>query len=188
MSKAFVKESEDEAELPDGSPVVPAGFKNYMTPRSHRRMQDELRQLLRVERPKVVEVVAWAAGNGDRSENGDYIYGKRRLREIDRRIRFLTKRLESAEVVDPRQQKRLDQVFFGATVTYASEDGTETTVTIVGVDEADFAHGQVSWVSPIARALSKAHEGDTVELRTPAGIEQIEVLQIRYGGADGDTG
>ena len=115
MSKAFVKESDDEADLPDGPPAVPAGFKNYMTPRSHRHMQDELRQLLRVERPKVVETVAWAAGNGDRSENGDYIYGKRRLREIDRRIRFLTKRLESAEVVDPRQQKRLDQVFFGAT-------------------------------------------------------------------------
>ena len=143
-------------------------------------MQDELRQLLRVERPKVVETVAWAAGNGDRSENGDYIYGKRRLREIDRRIRFLTKRLESAEVVDPQRQTRHDQVFFGATVTYANEDGVETTVTIVGVDEADFARGQVSWISPIARALMKAREGDVVELRAPAGIEQIEVLSIRY--------
>jgi len=188
MSKAFVKESDDEADLPDELPAVSAGFKNYMTPRSHRHMQDELRQLLRVERPKVVETVAWAAGNGDRSENGDYIYGKRRLREIDRRIRFLTKRLESAEVVDPRQQKGLDQVFFGATVTYATEDGTKTTITIVGIDEADFARGQVSWVSPIARALTKAHEGDTVELRAPAGVEQIEVLEIRYDGADGDTG
>jgi transcription elongation factor GreB len=188
MSKAFVKESDDEADLPDGLPAVSAGFRNYMTLRSHRHMQDELRQLLRVERPKVVETVAWAAGNGDRSENGDYIYGKHRLREIDRRIRFLTKRLESAEVVDPSQQKRLDQVFFGATVTYATEDGTETTITIVGVDEADFARGQVSWVSPIARALTKAREGDTVELRTPAGVEQIEVLAIRYGGVDGDTG
>ena len=188
MSKAFVKESDDEADLPDEPPAVPVGFKNYMTPRGHRQMQDELRQLLRVERPKVVEIVAWAAGNGDRSENGDYIYGKRRLREIDRRIRFLTKRLESAEVVDPRQQKRRDQVFFGATVTYATEDGTKTTITIVGIDEADFARGQVSWVSPIARALLKAHEGDTVELRAPAGVEQIEVLEIRYGGADGDTG
>jgi transcription elongation factor GreB len=188
MSKAFVKESNDEADLPDAPPAVPVGFKNYMTPRSHRLMQDELRQLLRVERSKVVETVAWAAGNGDRSENGDYIYGKRRLREIDRRIRFLTKRLESAEVVDPRQQKRLDQVFFGATVTYATEDGTETTITIVGIDEADFARGQVSWVSPIARALTRAHKGDTVELRAPAGVEQIEVLEIRYGGADGDTG
>ena len=188
MSKAFVKESDDEADLPDGPPAVPAGFKNYMTPRSHRHMQDELRQLLRVERPKVVETVAWAAGNGDRSENGDYIYGKRRLREIDRRIRFLTKQLENAEVVDPGQQKKLDQVFFGATVTYATEDGTETTITIVGVDEAEFARGQVSWVSPIARALSKGREGDIVELRTPAGIEQIEVIEIRYGGAEGDTG
>jgi transcription elongation factor GreB len=132
--------------------------------------------------------VAWAAGNGDRSENGDYIYGKRRLREIDRRIRFLTKRLESAEVVDPRQQKSRDQVFFGATVTYATADGTDKTITIVGIDEADFARGQVSWVSPIARALLKAHEGDTVELRAPAGIEKIEVLEIRYTGADGETG
>jgi transcription elongation factor GreB len=135
-----------------------------------------------------VETVAWAAGNGDRSENGDYIYGKRRLREIDRRIRFLTKRLESAEVVDPRRQKRRDQVFFGATVTYATADGTQTTITIVGIDEADFARGQVSWVSPIARALLKAREGDTVELRAPAGVEQIEVLEIRYTGADGETG
>jgi transcription elongation factor GreB len=174
MSKAFVKETDDEADLPDQLPAVPAGFKNYMTPGGHRRMQDELRQLLRVERPKVVETVAWAAGNGDRSENGDYIYGRRRLREIDRRIRFLTKRLESAEVVDPGQQKRLDQVFFGATVTYATEDGTENTITIVGIDEADFARGQVSWVSPIARALLKAQEGDTVELCAPAGVEQLE--------------
>ena len=187
MSKAFVKESEDDADLPDDPPAVPAGFKNYMTPRGHRRLQDELRQLLRVERPKVVETVAWAAGNGDRSENGDYIYGKRRLREIDRRIRFLTKRLESAEVVDPSQQKRRDQVFFGATVTYATEDGAETTITIVGIDEADFARGQVSWISPIARALLKAREGDTVELRAPAGVEQIEVLEIRYGDADGEN-
>jgi len=188
MSKAFVKESNDEADLPDATPAVPVGFKNYMTPRSHRRMQDELRQLLRMERPKVVETVAWAAGNGDRSENGDYIYGKRRLREIDHRICFLTKRLETAEVVDPRQQKRLDQVFFGATVTYAAEGGTETTITIVGIDEADFARGQVSWVSPIARALTRARKGDTVELRAPGGVEQIEVLEIRYGADDGDTG
>ena len=188
MSKAFVKESDDEVDLPDEQPAVPAGFKNYMTPCGHRQMQDELRQLLRVERPKVVETVAWAAGNGDRSENGDYIYGKRRLREIDRRMRFLTKRLESAEVVDPSRQKRRDQVFFGATVTYATKDGTENTITIVGIDEADFARGQVSWVSPIARALMKAREGDTVELRAPAGVEQIEVLEIRYAGADGETG
>src|SRR3974390_439307 len=134
MSKAFVKEPDGEAAQPDGPPAVPAGVKNYMTPRGHRRLQEELHQLLRVERPKVVETVAWAAGNGDRSENGDYIYGKRRLREIDRRIRFLSKRLESAEVVDPKRQKKPDQVFFGATVTYVNGRGSETTITIVGID------------------------------------------------------
>jgi transcription elongation factor GreB len=162
------------------APAVPVGVKNYMTPQGHSQMQGELHQLLRVERSKVVETVAWAAGNGDRSENGDYIYGKRRLREIDRRIRFLTKRLESAEIVDPKKQQRRDQVFFGATVSYAAADGTETTVTIVGVDEADFSRGQVSWVSPIARALLKAREGDIVELRAPGGVEPIEVLAISY--------
>jgi transcription elongation factor GreB len=187
MSKAFVKETDDAADLPDGPPAIPAGVKNYMTPEGHRRMQDELRQLLRVERPKVVETVAWAAGNGDRSDNGDYIYGKRRLREIDRRIRFLSKRLESAEVVDPNQQKKRDQVFFGATVTYANGRGTEMTITIVGIDEAGLNRGQVSWISPVARALMKAHQGDTVELRAPAGVEQIEVLTIRYGVADSQT-
>ena len=188
MSKAFVKETDDEADLPDERPAIPAGVKNYMTPEGHRRMQDELRQLLRVERPKVVETVAWAAGNGDRSENGDYIYGKRRLHEIDRRIRFLSRRLEVAEVVDPNQQKKRDQVFFGATVTYANGRGTEMTITIVGVDEADLDRGQVSWLSPVARALMKAYEGDIVELRAPAGVEQIEVLAIRYGAADSNNG
>src|SRR3954447_14860759 len=143
-------------------------------------MQDELRHLIGEERPKTVEIVSWAAGNGDRSENGDYLYGKKRLREIDRRIRFLTKRLESAEVVDPSRQTRRDQVFFGASVTYANEDGVERTVTIVGIDEADLERGQVSWISPIARALLKAHEGDAVEVRTPAGTEQIEIVEIRY--------
>jgi transcription elongation factor GreB len=187
MSKAFVKEPDGEADLPDEPPVIPAGVKNYMTPEGRRRMQDELRQLLRAERPKVVETVAWAAGNGDRSENGDYIYGKRRLREIDRRIRFLSKRLESAVVVDPNQQKKRDQVFFGATVTYADGCGTERTITIVGIDEADLSRGQVSWVSPVARALIKAHEGDIVELRAPSWVERIEVLGIRYGDADGKT-
>ena len=172
MSKAFVRETEEDAGLPDMAPSVSAGVKNYMTPQGHRQMQDELHGLLRLERPKVVETVAWAAGNGDRSENGDYIYGKRRLREIDRRIRFLTKRLESAEIVDPRRQQRRDQVFFGATVSYAAADGAETTVTIVGIDEADFARGQVSWVSPVARALLKAHEGDIVELRAPAELSR----------------
>src|SRR5262249_16106993 len=181
MSKAFVKETDDEADLPDQLPAVPAGFKNYMPPGGPRRMQDELRQLLRVERPKVVETVAWAAGNGDRSENGDYIYGKRRLREIDRRIRFLSKRLESAEVVDPNQQRNRDQVFFGATVTYVNTRGTEMTITIVGIDEADLDRGQVSWLSPIARALMKAHQGDIVDFPAPAGVDQIEVLAIRYG-------
>ena len=180
MSKAFIKESDDELELPDEAPAIPAGVKNYMTPEGHRRMQDELRRLVRDERPKVVDIVAWAAGNGDRSENGDYLYGKQRLREIDRRIRFLTKRLEAALVVDPRRQTRRDQVFFGASVTYANRHGAEKTVTIVGIDEADLERGQVSWISPIARALLKAHEGDTVELRTPTGPEQIEVLEIRY--------
>jgi transcription elongation factor GreB len=152
-----------------------------MTPQGHRHMQDELQRLLREERPKTVEVVAWAAGNGDRSENGDYLYGKKRLREIDRRIRFLSKRLETAVVVDPAAQKNRDQVFFGATVTYAREDGGEHTVTIVGIDEADLDRAKVSWISPIARALLKAGEGDIVDLRTPAGRERIEVLEIRYG-------
>ena len=182
MSKAFVKETEDEPEPTVEAPAIPAGVKNYMTPGGHRHMQQELRRLAREERPKVVEVVAWAAGNGDRSENGDYIYGKKRLREIDSRIRFLTKRLESAEVVDPRQQKNHDQVFFGATVTYADRRGAEKTVTIVGIDEADLDHGQVSWISPVARALMKAREGDVVELRTPAATEPIEVIEIRYQG------
>ncbi len=186
MSKAFVKETEDaddqaDVDPPDEAPAIPRGIKNYMTPRGRQQLEDELRGLLRVERPKVVETVAWAAGNGDRSENGDYIYGKRRLREIDRRIRFLTKRLEAAEVVDPAQQKRRDQVFFGATVTYLGARGGETTITIVGIDEADLARGQVSWISPIARALLKAREGDVVELRAPSGREEIEVLAIRYG-------
>ncbi|WP_207459866.1 transcription elongation factor GreB [Azospirillum sp. SYSU D00513] len=182
MSKAFTKESDNDADddLPEGAQPLPKGAKNYITPQGFQRLQDELRNLLRVERPKVVEVVSWAAGNGDRSENGDYIYGKKRLREIDRRIRFLTKRLEIAQVVDPAEQKTRDRVFFGATVTYAREDGAENTITIVGVDEVDIDRNQVSWVSPIARALLKAQEGDLVDLRTPAGPEQIEVIAIRY--------
>lgn len=187
MSKAFTKETETEDELPDEPPALPEGVKNYMTPQGFQLMQDELRRLVREERPKVVEVVSWAAGNGDRSENGDYIYGKRRLREIDRRIRFLTNRLEAAEVVDPTRQKDLDRVYFGATVTYATSRGVEKTVTIVGIDEADLERGQVSWVSPIARALHKAGEGDIVELRTPGGIEPIEVISIRYRSAPTDS-
>lgn len=166
----------DEADAPS-----PVGVKNYITPKGFARLQEELRHLLRVERPKVVEVVSWAAGNGDRSENGDYLYGKKRLREIDRRIRFLNKRLDIAQVVDPAMQTRRDQVFFGATVTYANEDGEEKTVTIVGADEADLENGLVSWISPIARALLKAYEGDVVEVRTPSGRDRIEVVAISYG-------
>src|SRR6516225_9204394 len=187
MSKAFVKESDAEEDRREEPSVLPVGFKNYMTPQGHRQLQEELRKLLRVERPKVVDVVTWAAGNGDRSENGDYIYGKRRLHEIDRRIGFLSTRLESAEVVEPKQQKKLDQVFFGASVTYANERGNVKTITIVGIDEADLSRGQVSWVSPVARALMKAHQGDIVEVRAPSGLEQIEVLEIRYGDARGET-
>jgi transcription elongation factor GreB len=187
MSKAFVKETEDDPELPEESAAILAGTKNYMTPGGHRQLKDERERLLRVERPQVVETVAWAAGNGDRSENGDYIYGKQRLREIDRRVRFLSKRLETAEVVDPAQQKARDRVFFGATVTYANSRGDEATITIVGIDEADLARGQVSWVSPIARALIKAREGDVVELRAPAGTEQLEIIAIRYRDAAGEA-
>ena len=180
MSKAFVKETDDEPEVTVEAPAIPAGVKNYMTPEGHRQMQEELRRLMREERPKVVEVVAWAAGNGDRSENGDYIYGKRRLREIDRRIRFLTRRLDLAEVVDSSKQENLDQVFFGATVDYATADGETHTVTIVGIDEVDLDQGHVSWVSPIARALLKARIGDVVTLHTPAGPEQIDVVDVHY--------
>ena len=164
----------------DAGPALPAGVKNYMTPEGMQRLRDELHQLRLVERPKVVEVVSWAAGNGDRSENGDYIYGKKRLREIDRRMRFLIKRLEIAEVVDPAQQKNRDQVFFGAIVTYLDHREQERKVRIVGVDETRPDQGEVSWISPIARALLKAHEGDVVDVRTPTGPESVEILKIEY--------
>lgn len=164
----------------EDAPAIPAGGKNYMRPQGLAALQEELRRLMRVERPKVVDIVSWAAGNGDRSENGDYLYGKKRLREIDRRARYLTKRIESACVVDSAQQTRRDQVFFGATVTYAHEDDTENTVTIVGIDEANLEKGLVSWISPIARALMKAHEGDVVDLRTPSGRQKIEIVSISY--------
>ena len=164
----------------DDLPPLPAGKKNYMTPEGHARLVAERRKLWNEERPEVVRVVEWAAGNGDRSENGDYIYGKRRLREIDRRIRFLLKRLEIAEVVDPSLQKNREQVFFGATVTYADPRGTERTIRIVGIDEARHELGEVSWIAPVARALLRAREGDTVELRTPTGPETIEVVRIAY--------
>jgi len=181
MSKAFTKEPDDDAE-DDIAPedAAPAAVKNYMTPTGFAALQVELRQLLYTERPKIVEIVSWAAGNGDRSENGDYIYGKKRLREIDKRVRYLTKRIESAEVVDPAQQQKLQQVFFGATVTYAREDDSEHTVTLVGTDELDVEHGKISWISPVAKALMKARTGDLVELRTPAGSETLEVLSIHY--------
>jgi transcription elongation factor GreB len=181
MNKAFVKESSgDEDDLEAGLPPIPAGAKNYITPQGYQRIKDELLQLIDVERPEVVRVVHWAASNGDRSENGDYIYGKRRLREIDRRIRFLTKRLDLAEVVDPSAHLGSDQVFFGATVTYQNQKGEEQTITIVGIDEIDPLNGKVSWVSPVARALTKAREGDSVVLKTPAGIEELEILEVSY--------
>ena len=184
MSKAFTKETETDAVEPDAPDPLPKSLKNYVTPNGLRLLRDEFDCLRRVERPKVVEVVAWAAGNGDRSENGDYIYGKKRLREIDRRLRFLMKRIESAEVVDPARQKNRDRVFFGATVTYVDADGglddEESTLRIVGIDEASAARGEVSWVSPIARALMKAEEGDVVALRTPNGAKRIEVVKIAY--------
>jgi transcription elongation factor GreB len=171
----------DEDDDEDDGPALPSGTKNYMTPEGMARLRDELHHLRLVERPKVVEIVSWAAGNGDRSENGDYLYGKKRLREIDRRMRFLIKRLEIAEVVDPAQQKNRDQVFFGATVTYLDHREQERTIRIVGVDETRPDEGEVSWVSPIARALLKAREGDVVDVRTPTGPESIEVLRIAYG-------
>jgi transcription elongation factor GreB len=180
MSKAFTRETDADDEDGEASPPLPAGGRNYITPQGYARLKAELLHLIDEERPKVVEVVHWAASNGDRSENGDYLYGKKRLREIDRRIRFLTKRLEIAEVTDPSIHHGRAQVFFGATVTYAEESGTERTVTILGIDEADSAQGQVSWISPIARALLKANEGDVVKLVTPAGVQEVEVLEVRY--------
>ncbi len=181
MSKAFTKEADAVDEEDDVAlPPLPAGGKNYLTPQGYAALRAELLHLLDVERPKVVETVSWAAKNGDRSENGDYLYGKKRLREIDRRIRFLTKRLDVAEVADPSLHHGSDQVFFGATVTYATAGGAERTVTIKGIDEADSLKGEVSWISPIARALLKAREGDEVLLRTPAGVETIEILRVEY--------
>ena len=181
MSKAFTKESDgdDDDDVP-GLPPLPAGTRNYITPQGYARLRAEFMELLDVERPKIVETVSWAAKNGDRSENGDYLYGKKRLREIDRRIRFLTKRLDIAEVADPAVHHGSDQIFFGACVTYANSKGEERTITIMGIDEADSLKGEVSWVSPIARALLKAREGDEVQLMTPGGLEQLEVLEVRY--------
>jgi len=180
MSKAFVKESDDDEDMDGALPAIPAGAKNYITPRGYQRIKQELLQLIDVDRPEVVRIVHWAASNGDRSENGDYIYGKRRLREIDRRIRFLTKRMDLAEVVDPSVHHGSDQVFFGATVTYETQAGEQHTITILGIDELDPLNGKISWVSPVARALTKAREGDTVTLQTPGGLEELEILNVSY--------
>src|SRR5689334_2506050 len=182
MSKAFTRETDgdDDDEEEAGLPPLPAGGKNYITPQGYARLRAELLHLIDEERPKVVEVVHWAASNGDRSENADYQYGKKRLREIDRRIRYLTKRLEAAEVVDPATREETDQVFFGATVTYANKKGDEQTIRIVGIDEMDPARHYVSWISPIARAFIKCREGDTVTLRTPGGDEELEIVEVRY--------
>ncbi len=185
MSKAFTKESDSGNEDDLGLPPLPAGGKNYITPQGFARLRSELLDLMDNERPKVVEAVHWAAKNGDRSENGDYLYGKKRLREIDRRIRFLTKRLEIAEVTDPALHHGRDQVFFGAHVTYEDAAGDSRTVRIVGIDEADSAQGDVSWISPVARALLKAREGDVVKLITPHGPQDIEVVQVVYPAPTG---
>ncbi len=187
MSKAFTKESDqdEDDELPPPPPLP--GGKNYITRAGYDRLRAELFTLMDDERPKIVEIVHWAASNGDRSENGDYLYGKKRLREIDRRIRFLTRRLEIAEVVDASIHHGGDQVFFGVTVTYADDAGNQTTVTILGVDEADSAQGEISWVSPVARALLKAKVGDVVRLIVPGGAQELEVLAVNYpapGNAD----
>ncbi|SFW32123.1 transcription elongation factor GreB [Nitrosovibrio sp. Nv17] len=186
MSKAFTREPNpadalDEDAIPDPSPAMPAGARNYITPHGHARLVDELAWLVHTERPRVTETVAWAAGNGDRSENGDYIYGKKRLREIDRRIRFLTRRLDAAELVDPAAPRDDgEQIFFGATVTFANPQGEERTVSIVGVDEIDTARGHISWISPMARALIKARQGDVVTLHAPGGTEELEILEVAY--------
>jgi transcription elongation factor GreB len=189
MSKAFTKETDndDDDDLEGGLPPLPAGAKNYITPGGHRRLKEELTYLLNKERPVVTSAVSWAAKNGDRSENADYQYGKKRLREIDRRIRFLTKRLDNAEIVDPaapREDEVAERVFFGATVTYANEAGDEKTITIVGVDELDLSRGHITWISPLARTLMKARVGDTVVLRAPGGEEDLEIVEVRYEGIE----
>jgi transcription elongation factor GreB len=179
MSKAFTRETDGEDD-DLALPPLPAGSKNYITPQGYATLREELFELIDNERPRIVEIVHWAASNGDRSENGDYHYGKKRLREIDRRIRFLTKRLEIAEITDPSNHHGKDQVFFGATVTYVDEADVERTVTILGIDEADSLKAEVTWVSPIARALLKAREGDVVKLVTPVGVQEVEVVEVRY--------
>jgi transcription elongation factor GreB len=180
MSKAFTKESDGDDDDEPQLPALPAGGKNYITPQGYARLKSELLDLIDNERPKIVDIVHWAASNGDRSENGDYIYGKKRLREIDRRIRFLTKRMEIAEISDPSVHFGSDQIYFGATATYIDGKGLSRSVTILGIDEADSTQNQVSWVSPIARTLLKAREGDVLKLVTPLGVEEIEVVKVSY--------
>ena len=182
MSKAFTKENDNAPDDEDEEVIapLPVGSKNYMTPAGHIRMREEFDQLWKIERPKLVETIHWAASNGDRSENGDYIYGKRRLREIDRRLRYLGKRLENAEVVDPAIREDTDQVFFGATVMVVDEQNAAATFSIVGIDEADPSKNHISWISPMARALMKAREGDTVTLLTPGGRREMQILEVRY--------
>jgi transcription elongation factor GreB len=185
MSKAFTKEADgDEDDELESSSPLPTGSKNYLTPGGYRKLRDELDHLWKVERPALVKTVAWAASNGDRSENGDYIYGKKRLREIDRRVRFLRKRLDMAEVVDPSTRGDCDQVFFGATVTVCDENGCENVYSIVGVDEADVGNGRISWVSPLARALTRLREGEVATLRTPVGASELEIVSVVYSALD----
>jgi transcription elongation factor GreB len=184
MSKVVPQRADDEDDE-DGAPPIPAGTKNYITPSGYKRLKDEALHLLDKERPEVVRVVQWAASTGDRSENADYIYGKRRLREIDRRIRFLTKRLDLAEVVDPTaRDEDTDQVFFGATVTLADEDGSENIYTIVGIDEADVTRGRISWISPLARALLKRREGEQITFKAPGGDQVLEIVGVEYNPID----
>jgi len=185
MNKAFTRETDDadDDDAPDAAPLLPQGTRNYMTPGGFARLKGELDHLVGVERPQLVATVSWAAGNGDRSENGDYIYGKKRLREVDRRIRFLVRRLDRAEVVDPSARAGdddEDRIYFGATVDVVNAKGEERTISIVGVDEIDTARGYISWVSPMARALIKAREGDSVTLQTPGGTEELEIAAVRY--------
>lgn len=191
MSKAFTKESEqdNDDDLEEGASPLPVGSKNYITPAGCQRLKDEFQYLLNKERPAVTSAVSWAAKNGDRSENADYQYGKKRLREIDKRLRFLTKRLDKAEVVDPAARRDVDiaeRVFFGATVIYANADGVENTVTIVGIDELDLKRGYITWISPLARALMKARSGDSVVLRAPGGVEALEIIEVRYQAVEID--
>lgn len=186
MNKAFVKETDgdDDDDEVIVAPTLPAGTKNYMTPAGYAQLEAEFNLLWKTERPTLVETISWAASNGDRSENGDYIYGKKRLREVDRRIRFLSRRLEHAEVVDPATREKTDQVFFGATVTVADKNGIESMYAIVGLDEADAGQGRIAWISPMARALLKAREGDTVHVQTPEGRRELEIIEVRYQAID----